>query len=229
MPAIDLHEAIRTTRAVRRLRPDPIDDATIARLLDAFRHGPSGGNRQPWRVLVVRDPTLKRELQRMYQGPWERYSAGSRAALSQLPDKTRQRSERALAAADHMAAHLHQAPVIFVVCFDPGGLAITDAKLDRPSVVGGASIYPAVQNLLLSCRAEGLGCTLTTLLCAREPELRGLLGVPEPWCFAAFIPVGYPLGGGHGPVRRRPIDQLCFGDRWGEALELDTTDAPQQP
>ena len=218
MADIELHEAIRTTRAVRRLRPDPIPDDVLRRVLDAFRWGPSGGNRQPWRLLVVRDPELKGELQRRYREPWRAYSAGSRASIDKLPEHSQKSLRRALAAADHMAEHLHEAPVIVVVCFDPAGLAITDAKLDRPSVVGGASIYPAVQNMLLACRAEGLGCTLTTLLCQFEPELRALFNMPEHWCFAAFVPIGYPVGGGHGPVARRPLEKLVYGDRWGEAL-----------
>jgi nitroreductase len=105
-----------------------------------------------------------------------------------------------------------------VVCFDPRGLAITDAALSRPSVVGGASIYPAVQNLLLACRAEGLGCVLTTLLCRNEPDLRPLLELPEPWATAAFIPVGYPVGRGHGSLSRRPVEDMVFADRFGKAL-----------
>ena len=87
-----------------------------------------------------------------------------------------------------------------VFCFNPKNMAITDAKLDRPSVVGGASIYPAVENLLLACRAEGLGCVLTTLLCMSEPEVRELFEIPQPWATAAAIPIGYPLARGHGKV-----------------------------
>ena len=124
MADIELHEAIRTTRAVRRLRPDPIPDDVLRRVLDAFRWGPSGGNRQPWRLLVVRDPELKGELQRRYREPWRAYSAGSRASIDKLPEHSQKSLRRALAAADHMAEHLHEAPVIVVVCFDPAGLEI---------------------------------------------------------------------------------------------------------
>jgi nitroreductase len=97
-------------------------------------------------------------------------------------------------------------------------MAITDAKLARPSVVGGASVYPAVQNLLLACRAEGLGCVLTTLLCQVEPEVRELLAIPDPWYTAAAVPIGYPLGKGHGPLSRKPVAKMVFGDQWGEAI-----------
>jgi nitroreductase len=93
-------------------------------------------------------------------------------------------------------------------------MAITDADLARVSVVGGASVYPAVQNALLACRAEGLGCVLTTLLCRREDEVRKLLEIPEPWGTAAAIPIGYPVGRGHGPITRRPPEELAYADRW---------------
>ena len=95
--------------------------------------------------------------------------------------------------------------------------SLWDARQDRISVVGGGSIYPAVQNLLLAARAEGLGCVLTTLLCAVEAEVRELLGIPAEWGTAAAVPLGYPVGGGHGPIRRAPVDQLVFSNRFGEA------------
>ncbi|MDD9940968.1 MAG: nitroreductase family protein [Myxococcales bacterium] len=220
MAELSLYEALRTTRAVRRLRPDPIPDAVLARVLTAFTWGPSGGNRQPWRLLVVRAPHLKVKLQRMYQELWSEYVQASRAGLPSLPERSRARAERSLSAGDYLASHLGEVPVVVVVCFDPRGLAVTDAKLGRQSVVGGASIYPAVQNMLLACRAEGLGCVLTTLLCTRESEVRGLLGIPEPWATAAMVPIGYPVGRGHGPTSRRPLSALAFGDRWDEPLAL---------
>jgi nitroreductase len=218
MPETSLYEAMRTTRAVRRLRPDPIPDAVLRRVLEAATFAPSGGNRQAWRVIVVRDPELKQQIAERHRGPWRAYSAAGRKAAEALPEAGRQRTQRALAAGDYLADHFHEVPAILVVCFDPRGLMITDAKLARPSVVGGASIYPAVQNLLLACRAEGLGCVLTTLLCAAEAELRPLLALPEPWATAAYVPIGYPVGSGHGPLQRRPVEQMVFADRFGEAL-----------
>jgi nitroreductase len=97
-------------------------------------------------------------------------------------------------------------------------MAITDAKLGRLSVVGGASVYPSVQNFLLACRAEGLGCVLTTLLCEVEPQVRALLAIPEPWATACAIPVGWPLARGHGPLSRRPVTKMAFADRFGNPL-----------
>jgi nitroreductase len=218
MPEIGLYEAMRTTRAVRKLRPDPIPDPVLRRVLEAATFAPSGGNRQPWRIVVVRAQATKDVLGGLYAEQWRSYARGSRGGLAALPEPARKKAERTLAAADYLAAHLHEAPVILVFCFDPRGLAITDSQLGRPSVVGGASLYPAVQNLLLACRAEGLGCVLTTLLCQAEATIGPLLELPEPWGTAAFVPIGYPVGGGHGPVSRRPLEQMVFGDRFGQAL-----------
>jgi nitroreductase len=213
---IGLYEALRTTRAVRRLRPDPVPDDVLRRVLEAATFAPTGGNAQPWRVVVVRDAAKKAGLQALYGPLWDAYAAQHRGLLQGAPPEARERQERMLRAADHLARHLHEAPAILVFCFDPSAMAITDARLDRPSVVGGASVYPSVQNALLACRAEGLGATLTTLLCAKEPEVKALLGVPEGWGTAAHVPIGWPMGRGHGPLRRRPVEKSAFADAWGQ-------------
>lgn len=215
---IDLYDAASTTRAVRRLRPDPIPDGVLKRVFRAATWAPSGGNRQPWHVIAVRDPARKRVLRDLYRELWTDYAASRHALLASAPDAVRLPTARALHAGTYLAEHLDDVPVVAVFCFDPRGLAITDRGLDRPSVVGGASLYPAVQNLLLACRAEGLGCVLTTLLCAREPEVRALLEIPEPWATSAFVPIGWPVGRGHGPLTRRPVEDVVFGDRFGAAL-----------
>lgn len=219
MTELALYEALQTTRAVRKLRPDPIPDDVLRRVLQAATWAPSGGNRQPWRIIVVRSPETKHVFGKLYKDAWSQYSAPLRAAMSGLPEHARAKADKNLAASDYMAEHLHEVPIMLVYCFDPRLLAITDAKLSRPSVVGGASIYPAVQNTLLACRAEGLGCVITTMLCQFEPQLRPLLGLPEPWAFACFVPIGYPVGRGHGaPVSRQPVDQMAFGERFGQPL-----------
>ena len=120
---------------------------------------------------------------------------------------------------DYLADHFHEAPAIAMFCFNPKFMAITDAKLDRVSVVGGGSIYTAVQNLMLACRAEGLGCVLTTLLCEHEEKVREILGIPQPWGTAAAIPMGYPIAKGHGPIRRQSPAKLVYSNRWGTSLE----------
>ena len=94
-------------------------------------------------------------------------------------------------------------------CADPSRMAITDARLDRVSMVGGGSVYPAVQNAMLACVAEGLGCTLTTLHCFREDEVKELLDIPDSWATVAMVPIGYPVGTGHGPITRKGSDRMA--------------------
>jgi len=214
-----LYESMSTLRAVRRLRPDPIPDDVLHRVLEAATWAPTGGNAQPWRVVVVRGAEKKAALQPLYADRWFAYSKHHRALIADAPESVRAEAEKMMGAGDYLASHLGEAPAILVFCFNPKAMAITDAGLDRPSVVGGASIYPAVQNALLACRAEGLGCVLTTLLCQCEAEVRELLGIPDPWYTAAAIPIGYPVLGGHGPIRRRPVEKLAFDDAWGVPYE----------
>ncbi len=218
MAELDLFEAMRTARMVRRLRPDPIPDALLRKVLTAATLAPSGGNRQPWRFLVVRDADRKRHLGERYLALWRTFRDAYTARFGSLSPEVRVREERMIRSADHLAEHFHEAPAIVVVCVHFPELAITDANLDRPSVVGGASIYPAVQNLILACRGVGLGATLTTLLCLQEPEVRALLDIPEGWATCAYLPLGYPEGKGHGPVRRKPVEKVAYLDRWDQPL-----------
>jgi nitroreductase len=215
---IDLFEAMSTLRSVRRLRKDPVPDDLLRKVLTAATWAPNGGNRQPWRFIVVRDPETKTTLRDLYLPHWTAYENAHRPAIAKLPDAERTRMERMYATARHLAEHIHEAPIIVVVCVHIPDLAITDAKLGRPSVVGGGSIYPAVQNLLLACRAFGLGATLTTLLCLEEPKVRERLGIPESWATAAHVPIGYPEGRGHGPLMRKPVNKVAFLDRWDRPL-----------
>jgi len=215
---IGLYEAMSTLRAVRRLRGDAIPDDVLERVLQAAAWAPTGGNVQPWRVVVVREAALKQRLGELYAERWAAYSEGHRAMLADAPDAVRTSQEKMLRSGDYLGEHFGETPAVFVFCFNPKNMAITDAKLDRISVVGGASIYTAVQNLLLACRAEGLGCVLTTLLCECEPEVRELLEIPEPWATAAAVPVGYPKLKGHGPITRRPVAKLAYADRFGTAF-----------
>jgi nitroreductase len=218
MAEMGLYEAMRTLRAVRRLRPDPIPDTVLRRVLEASTWAPSGGNRQGWRIIIVKDAARKERLGALYRRAWTPYNEQRKPMLAKLPEPARQKAERTGRAGDYLAEHFGQTPAIAIFCFNPPDLAVTDAKLDRVSVVGGGSIYPAVQNLLLACRAEGLGCVLTTLACQFEPEVREILSIPQPWGTAAMIPIGYPIGSGHGPISRRPVEEMVFLDEWGHAL-----------
>ena len=217
MSEIGVYEAMSTLRAVRRLRPDPVPDELLRRVLEAASWAPTGGNVQPWRVVVVRDRDKIRALGALYAPRWAAYAEQHLAQLEGAPEAVRARTRKLIDAGDHLAAHFAETPVVLVFCFNPKIMAITDAKLDRISVVGGASIYTAVENALLACRAEGLGCVLTTLLCELEPDVRALLAIPEPWATAAAVPIGYPVLRGHGPISRRPVEKLAFADTWGRA------------
>ena len=209
-----LYEAMSTMRAVRKLRPDPIPDEVLARVFEAATWAPTGGNRQPWRMIAVTGGAAKTRLGELYKARWNDYAALHRKGSSGLSDEKRAAEERTLAAGDYLADHMKDLPVLVIVCFNPKYLAVTDAELDRVSVVGGGSIYPAVENLLLAARAEGLGCVLTTLLCMEEPAVKALLGIPEDWATAAMIPLGYPVGKGHGPIARKPVSELFYCDKW---------------
>ncbi len=212
---IDLYEAASTTRAVRKLRPDPVSDDQLARALKLASFAPSGGNRQPWQVILVKDPDKKKQLGDLYAPRWAKYAEAGRTALAGIPEDKAGPTVRALAAGDHLSDNFAQIPVICVFIFNPQLLHITDLGKDRPSVVGGGSIYPAVQNFLLGCRAEGLGCTLTTLLCECEDQVSNILDIPDGWGTAAFVPVGHAVGRGHGPLSRRSIDHIAHTDQFG--------------
>lgn len=216
MSAMIVYEAMSTLRAVRKLRSDPIPADVLERVFEAATWAPTGGNRQPWRMIVVTDRTVKTRLGELYKEKWNDYAVMHRKMASGLSDDQRAADERTLAAGDHLADHMGEIPVLVIVCFNPKFLAVTDAGLDRVSVVGGGSIYPAVTNLLLAARAEGLGCVLTTLLCMEEDKVKTLLDIPEDWATAAMIPLGYPVGKGHGPISRKPVTKLFYAEKWGE-------------
>lgn len=214
-----LYQAMSTLRAVRRLKPDPIPEDVLGRILQAAAWAPTGGNVQPWRVVVVQDAGKRQVLGDLYRGEWAKYGAGARRQLEHMTGEARARQVRMLAAADHLGEHMGAAPVILVFCFNPELMAATDTDLGRLSVVGGGSVYPAVQNALLACRVEGIGCTLTTLLCYQEAAVKEALCIPADWYTCAFVPIGYPVLGGHGPISRRPVEKLSFRDSWGVSLK----------
>ena len=219
MSSHDLYETMSTLRAVRKLRPDPIPDDVLNRVLQAACWAPTGGNNQPWRVIVVRSPERKQALAALYAPEWAKYAdfSRARAAKAGLAGGDLAKMERIVEAGDHLANHLGDAPAILLFIADPRMMAITDKNLDRVSMVGGGSVYTAVQNAMLACVAEGLGCTLTTLHCLREPEVKAALGIPDEWATLALIPIGYPVGKGHGPITRQPPARLAFDDAFGVA------------
>lgn len=209
------HDIISTTRSIRRIAPDPIDDAVLQRVLQAAVWAPSGGNRQPWRMIAVKDRVLKARLGEIYSTEWATYVARNMELVAGQPEHIVEATRKGLAVGTTLAETLADVPVVVIFVFDPSQVLPTDTGLGRVSVVGGASLYPAVQNLLLAARAEGLGGVLTTLIAPREADVKDLLGIPDAWGVYAMVPLGRPRGS-HGPLRRAPLTTMVKWDRWSE-------------
>jgi nitroreductase len=198
-------------RAMRRLRADAVPDELIRRALEAGTQAPSGANSQPWSFLVVRDRATKEFVQERYhRAMTERF-----APFLPFLENRELAEARNLKAAMYLAEHLHEAPVLLVVC----GQRDWPAAVPEDQRVGKAppsygSVYPCIQNILLACRALGLGASLTTAHMLFEDELAAFLGVPEDHGMVAIMPIGYPRGR-FGRVSRRPIEELTHYDRWG--------------
>jgi nitroreductase len=207
------YSLLSTTRSIRRIDGRSIPDDVLERVLQAAVWAPSGGNRQPWRVVVVRDRALKQSLADLYVDEWADYVDYNLAKVPDQSPETLERVRRQFDTGGALAAGLADVPVVCVFVHDPSMLYVTDTGLGRHPVVGGASLYPAVQNLLLAARAEGLGGVITTLLCRREREIREVLSLPEPWAVHAVVPLGWPKGR-HGPLRRAPLSDMVSWDRW---------------
>lgn len=212
---MELQDVVRCSGTCRYFKPDPIGDDALRTLFEAARFAPQGGNRQPVRWIVVRDPAAKRQLRDWYLEPWKRYMAGVEAGTVRVDGE---KARRSVADADHMAEHLHEVPVLLVVCAVMSDITTPDAGLDRPGIVGGASVYPAVQNLLLTAREMELGAAMTTLLCAYEPQIKELFGLPGDVAVAGTIALGHPERPLHRKLSRRPVDEVVFAERYGTAL-----------
>ncbi len=203
---MDFFEVVSTQRAIRRLTPDPIPDEAIDRILEAAICAPSGGNRQSWNFVVIRDADLRAKIGAHYREAYfkELFNLPYyRDALASSPDSP---LAKVVASSRHLAEHLAEAPVLILACLDTRGMS--------PGITQGASIYPAVQNILLAARALGIGSTLTTIHRFRDRQIKELLGIPPEVETAALIPLGYPLGK-FGRAPRRPLDEVVYFDRWG--------------
>jgi nitroreductase len=216
---VDLYEAMRTTPATRRFRSDPVPRDALTRVLDNARFAPSGGNRQGWRVIVVEAADRRRALRDLYLPHWRAYMerTGGAKVLAD-PDSVDEATARRVTRANVFAERLDEVPLHLVVCVSLEDLAITDAGLDRPSIVGGASVYPFVQNVLLGLRAEGLGASLTTILVPAEEEVQRLLEIPDGIAVAAFVAVGHRADPWPTRLSRREVDEFAFAERYGEPL-----------
>jgi nitroreductase len=202
----NVFEIMRTTRAMRRLKPDPVPDALIRQILEAGVCAANGGNTQKWRFLVVKDAAIKRAVQVLYKRAFDKVVGPRYATSAPPPGVTPERYKRQHAAVEYLTEHYHEAPVWIVACLDDGP--------SPPTRWAGASIYPAVQNMLLAARAVGLGSTLTTLYLSHEKECEAAMGIPEGFKSYAILPTGYPMGR-FGPVRRSPLSDVVYLDKWG--------------
>ena len=201
----DLFEIIKTARSMRRLKPDPVPNELIRKILEAGVCAPSGGNMQRWRFLVIRDAKIKETVGALYKRAWDERVASRYRAGEPAPGMSREQFLRLLAAAEYLAAHIQEAPVWIVPCLEG------EASMRW----SGSSIYPAVQNMLLAARALGLGATLTTLHLVFEKEAEAALGLPPNVHSYALLPIGYPMGR-FGPVRRVALADVVYEDRWGQ-------------
>lgn len=195
-----LGEALYSLRAIRRFRPDPLPDSSLRAMLDAAIHAPNGGNAQPWRFLVVRDPGLRAQFAALYHEAWwaKRRDQGIHGPDDIPPE------DRIARAAMRLADEIGQAPVVVLVCATARGSGAM------------GSVIPAVQNLLLAGRAFGIGGTITTLHPVVEERARDLFGIPETAQIVYCLPLGYPRGR-FGPTARRPLAEVCAVDRWDGA------------
>ena len=203
---MDFFDVANTQRAMRRLHSDPIPDADIWKILDAATKAPNGGNRQPWNFVVIRDADAKTKIAAWYLEAWNKmYGGGVREAM--LADANMSKTWKS---ADYLANHMADVPVLVLATIKKDMVAI------GPTL--GASIYPAVQNLMLAARAIGLGTALTTLHKMHEDDVKQLLGIPDDVETMALIPVGRPKGQ-FGPVNRLPAEKVVFWDGWGQRRE----------
>jgi len=204
-PRMPLEEAMETQRAIRRLKPDPVEDALILRLLELALKAPTGSNAQNWEFVVVRDPAVKRRLARRNRQAWRLYGGiGRRLA------RTDPKMLRLLDAVQWQADHFEEIPLIVVACLR--GLRVPFPPLFAASYYG--SIFPSVQNLLLAARAAGLGAALITLPLWSTISVRRILGLPWSVTPCAVVPLGWPIGR-YGPTTRKPVGDVVSLDRYG--------------
>lgn len=195
---IGLFEAMYSQRALRYLKPDPVPDELIEKVIDAGIHAPNGGNEQRWAFVVVSDPEVKKKIAEHY----------ANVARPNHGPATTASAKRSVESADHLTQHAAEVPVwILAITQSPGN-----------DISTGASIYPAVQNMLLAARALDLGSVLTTRVRRGfDKEMREWVGIPDGWATAAMIPLGYPMEGhSYGPTTRKPASTVTHWERWGE-------------
>lgn len=219
---MDLIETLRGTGAVREFTDEPVDDDVVAHILDTARFAPSGGNAQAWRVVVIKDESIRKRLRELYLPGWRDYLAMSAAGLRPWAPGNDPAAEEAAVAAvpaaiaaaaeQGFAGELDRVPVLLAVFAELPALAAVDRDFVRYPFAGGASVYPFVWSILLAAHAEGLGGVMTTMLVRTEPEVKQLLGAPEHWALATVVALGRPAHP-RRRLRRRPVRSFTTLDR----------------
>lgn len=222
---MELYEVMRTTFAAREFVDEPVPDAVLHRILDNARFAPSGGNRQGWKVVVIREQATRDALVPMMMPAFQRYYAQVQAGEAPWntihPTRLSEAEIAAAPAPEAVVRRIAEAPLLLLVLLDLSVAASFDADLPRVGVISGASIYPFVWNILLAARNEGYGGTPTTFVAAREHELKALLGIPEHLAVAALIPLGRPVKQ-LTRLKRRPVESFAVMERWdGPPLTAD--------
>ncbi len=205
-----LEEAMRTQRAIRRLKPDPVDDALVLHLIELALRAPTGSNAQNWEFVVVKDGAVKARLGGLNRRAWNVYGAIGRRMATRAGD---QAMLRIIDAVDWQANHFEEIPVLVVACLK--GFVPPWPPVAAASMYG--SIFPSVQNLLLAARAAGLGAALITLPLWSRFLARRALGLPWNVAPCAVVPLGWPIGR-YGPTHRRPVGEVVSLDRYGNRV-----------
>jgi nitroreductase len=204
---VELYQVMRTTSAVRQFTTDPLPDEILYTILDNARFAPSGGNRQGARIVIIRDRGTRQALVDLTIPGAQKYVAQRQAGENPWntinPSRVSDDEIAATEVPESFTTPLLEAAVVLVVCVDLQMVAALDKELDRVGIVGGASVYPLVWNILLAARNEGFGGTITTMAVAEEPRMRQLLGITETYAVACVVPLGKPV---HQPRRLSRLD-----------------------
>jgi nitroreductase len=215
---MELYDVLRTTFSAREFTSDPLPDEALIKILNVARFAPSGGNRQGWKVLVIRDRATREAIAALNAPTAKRYTAQVQAGENPWntvdPPRVDAATIEQTRVPSRMIEPLLRAPVVLVICVDLKVVASTDQYLKRVGIVSGASVYPFVWSLLLAARHEGFGGTITTLAIAQEPQLQALLGLPPHVAVCAIVPMGRPVRQLRR-LKRKPVSEFAMLERWG--------------
>lgn len=209
--SLTLLQGLHSTPARRYLSEDPIPDEIILNILDAAIRGPSGGNRQTWGWIIVKDQLIKNQIAEWYREGWKKLYAPRKGEILEANAPATKFSSKNFLSAEHLANHLQDAPVWIIAVLR--NTSDSDTKI--AGIREGASIYGAIQNLMLAARAYNIGSTLTTLYTVQEDKVKELLNIPEDASTMGLIPLGYPIRGRWSQPKRQELEEVTYWDSWG--------------